>query len=208
MKLHIGCSDVYLKNYINIDANVDYFADEAPEDLLKMNTTTFKKYYKHDFGKSSNRCIADIEATLDDLPFDEHSVDEIILFHILEHLPQYEIKRSLEEVNRVLKVNGKLLIAVPDEKGNAELLAKAKTQKEEEWAIRLIHGTQKNKWSHHYCGYTKKTLKKLLKEYGFGKFKNRKNINFYPVIHLTAFKLKDKYTVIDDEMSFYMPCTF
>ena len=65
----------------------------------------------------------------------------------------------------------------------------AKTPEEEDWCIRLIYGTQRNKWSHHYCGYTERTLKEVLSLYRFNKFENLPNINFYPSIYLKAYKV-------------------
>jgi ubiquinone/menaquinone biosynthesis C-methylase UbiE len=167
MKLHLGAGTIYLKGYINIDAAPHYLTKDAPKDILEQNTTTIDNYYKHDFCKSSGKCIADVKAIIDKLPYDDNSVDEIVLLHVLEHFPANEVKIFLDEFYRVLKFNGLFYLAVPDVKKTAELLSKAKTPEEEDWAIRLIHGTQRDKYSHHYCGYIERTLKELLEKKTF-----------------------------------------
>ena len=189
MKLHIGCGCVYLEGYINIDASPHYLIWNAPNNMLEQNRTTLDNYYKHDFCKGSGMCVADKVGKIDDIDYEDRSIEEIVMLHVLEHLPTYEVSKTLEEFHRILIPNGKVYIAVPDVKETAKLLAKAETPEEEDWAIRLIHGTQRNKFSHHFCGYTKRTLKALLESYGFGNFKDLPNINFYPAIHLEAYKL-------------------
>ena len=189
MKLHLGSGTIYLKGYINIDANPTYLASEAPKDLLEKNTTTLENYYKHSFNGGSGVCIADLSCRIEKLPYQDSTVDEIVMLHVLEHLPAYKVDFVLHEFKRILKLHGKLYLGVPDVKGTAEMLAEAETPEEEDWCIRLIHGTQKNEFSHHYCGYTERTLKKLLSNKGFGKFKTLPNKNFYPAIHLEARKI-------------------
>ncbi len=191
MKLHCGCGTIYLSGYVNIDACPDYLAKNAPLDILEQNTTTFDKYYKHSFGGSSNKIIADYCCTLDSLPFQKSSVEEVVMIHVFEHFPKYVIEPIMSEINRVLSVGGKLIIGVPDTIGNAKLLLDAKTEEEEEWAIRLIDGTQKNRWSHHYCSYTNRSLRKALHHYGFDNFSNMENINCYPAIYMEAIKVND-----------------
>ncbi len=188
MKLHLGCGSIYLKNYINVDAAPDFLIDDAPARIITQNTTIFERYYKHEFCQGSGLCIADVQATIEKLPFDDQSVDEAILIHVLEHIPFYYVDNVIKEISRVLKTDGSFIIGVPDLKETAKMLAEAKTKEEEDWCIRLIHGTQKNKWSHHFCGYIERTLKDILSKHKFIKFENLPNMNFYPTIYMKAFK--------------------
>lgn len=188
MKLHIGCGPIYLKGYVNIDAFCDIMAVNAPLNLLEENTTTFDNYYKHTFGEGGKYTIADLSATLPPLPFESETVKEIVMFHILEHFPQYEVDEVVKELFRVLEVRGSLVVAVPDTISMAESLANSGTDEEKDWWIRCLYGTQKNRFSHHYCGYTKRTLKNLLLKHGFTRFEDMPNLNCYPSIHLRAFK--------------------
>jgi len=190
MKLHLGCGTIYLKDYFNVDVNPDYLAEDAPASALAQNTTIFERYYKHDFCKGSGLCIADIMAPINKLPFPDEHVEEAILIQVLEHIPAYEVSKVLREIHRVLCQDGVFIVGVPDLKETARMLAEAKSDEEEDWCIRLIHGTQRNEWSHHYCGYTNRTLREILSLYGFGNFENLPNINFYPSIYLKAHKVK------------------
>lgn len=62
------------------------------------------------------KCQPDIVADLEErLPFEDSSVDEIIMFHVLEHLGQ-DVKTYFafwKELYRVLKPEGELKITVP-----------------------------------------------------------------------------------------------
>lgn len=189
MKLHLGCGTIYLKNYINIDSAPDYFTDKCPSEILEQNFTTYENYYKKEFGKSSGKVVADLKSDLmDRFPFDDKSIDEIVMYQVLEHIPLYNVDKILSEISRVLKTDGIFKVCVPDVKETAKLLVESLTESEEDWAIRLIHGTQRNKWSHHYCGYTLRILKNVLLNHNFIKFEELPSINFYPVIHLKAIK--------------------
>ena len=191
MKIHAGCGTVYLSGYINIDAAPHFLSKESSTlaiETLNQNKTTFENYYKTDFNDRPHCVIADVKSLIDSMPFDDESAEEIVMLHVLEHFPHYKIDDLLNEINRVLKKGGKFIVGVPDIKKTAEGLAKAATPEEEDWYIRLIHGTQRNEFSHHYCGYTERTLKDLLSKYNFGNFEILPNINFYPAIHLKAYK--------------------
>lgn len=59
------------------------------------------------------KSVADIIASADELPIENAHVDAIIARHILEHLPN--TVKALKEWNRVLKMDGQLIIAVPDQ---------------------------------------------------------------------------------------------
>jgi SAM-dependent methyltransferase len=189
MKIHLGCGNIYLKKYINIDANPKFLAKEVSKEILEKNITTFENYYKYEFCKGPLVCIADIKSKINSLPFENNSVDEAVLIQVLEHIPSYEISAVLDEINRVLKINGKFIVGVPDLKKTAEMLAKAKTDEEEDWCIRLIHGTQRNEFSHHFCGYTERTLKNILLKHNFNNFELLHNINFYPSIYIKTYKV-------------------
>jgi SAM-dependent methyltransferase len=189
MKLHIGCGTIYLKDYINIDGAPTYLSKNCDPKIIEQNITTINNYYKQEFCTLPGFVVADLEHQLKEpLPFSDNSIEEVVMYQVLEHIPFYDLNCVLSEISRVLISNGAFLVSVPDIKKTAELLVNAKNEKEEDWAIRLIHGTQKNQWSHHFCGYVLRTLKDLLIKYNFITFEELPSINFYPVIHLKALK--------------------
>jgi SAM-dependent methyltransferase len=190
MKLHVGCGSVYLSGYVNIDGKVDYIAQNCPSSIVDSVETTFEKYYKYGFAKGPQITVADMEHDICQcpMPFKSNSIDEIVMEQVLEHFPSYDVGRVINEIYRILKVGGIFITSVPDLKETAKLLYEAKMESEEDWAIRLIHGTQKNNFSHHYCGYTERTIKTLLSNHGFGCFEDLPKINCYPVIRLKSYK--------------------
>lgn len=188
MKLHLGCGPIYLKGYVNVDAAYDTLATMAPTAWLEKNTTTFDNYYKHEFGKGGEHVVVDVRATFPPLPFDDESADEVVMMHVLEHFPQYEVGAILDEIFRVLRPSGSFVVGVPHTKLMAKGLAEAKTDEDEDWWLRCLYGTQKNMYSHHYCGHTPRMLRELLSKHGFARFDDMPNINCYPAIRLRAHK--------------------
>jgi len=189
MKIHIGCGTNYLYEYTNADANPQFLSSNPEaKKIIEENGTTFENYYKTDFKNRPTLVVADVKAMVEDLPFDSESVEEVVMFHVLEHIPFYRQKAALSEINRVLKKGGSFIVAVPNTVETAKLLINAKTQEEEDWAIRLLYGTQRNEFSHHYMGFTELSLIKTLRKAGFHRFKEEVNINFYPAIHIRCFK--------------------
>ncbi|MDP2966023.1 MAG: class I SAM-dependent methyltransferase [Pelolinea sp.] len=61
------------------------------------------------------------------MPFEDHSIDCILSIYIFEHLN--ELKSNLLEIKRVLKKDGKLLVALPSEGGFLYKLGRALTSK-------------------------------------------------------------------------------
>jgi SAM-dependent methyltransferase len=178
-----------LEGYINIDSAPDYISDECPSELVAQNSTDFNHYYKQDFGTLPGHVVADLKHNLmDPLPFPNGFIDEIVMYQVLEHIPAYEVGKLVADISRVLRIGGSFIVSVPNIREIAELLVDAETDEEEDWAIRLVHGTQRNQWSHHFCGYVPRTLKALLSRHGFATFEDLPSINIYPVIHLRAIK--------------------
>lgn len=59
--------------------------------------------------------VKKIIGTCSDIPLKDHSVDEVIASHILEHLPKLD--KDLQEIKRVLKKDGKLIVVLPCDPG-------------------------------------------------------------------------------------------
>lgn len=189
MKLHLGCGRVYLKGYINIDGSADHLADKCPPHLLEKLATDPDTYYRHDFGDAPPEVVVDRICELSQpLPFTTGSVEEVRMEQVLEHFPSYMAGALLDEIYRVLEPGGVFIVGVPDVKETARILADAETAEDEDWAIRLLHGTQRNAYSHHYCGYVPRTLKTLLMKHGFRRCEELPSINFYPVVRMRAVK--------------------
>ncbi|UZE92314.1 MAG: class I SAM-dependent methyltransferase [Methanosarcinales archaeon] len=58
---------------------------------------------------------ADVIADIQYLPFKDQSVDKILCYQLLEHVD--DLIKAMEEINRVLKWGGRVIIEVPHVKG-------------------------------------------------------------------------------------------
>ncbi|MCX6784017.1 MAG: class I SAM-dependent methyltransferase [candidate division WWE3 bacterium] len=98
--LDIGCGNGYHAHFERIDASRNYIA----LDIDEQKTIKISKPY-------IQKVVADCCKT----PFQDRSIDLIIASHILEHLPN--LPKALEEFNRILKTNGKLIVVIPCDPG-------------------------------------------------------------------------------------------
>jgi len=151
MKLHLGCGQIYLKGYLNID--------------FPLN--------KHNV---QNKSVADKHADILKLSYPENSVEEIRLHHVFEHFTRPIACALITKWYRWLKPNGVLRIEVPDFQRTAKAILNPLNISEKKLkAIRHIFGSHEAKWAIHCEGYTSKSLSILLKMYGFKIIKIDKN---------------------------------
>ena len=189
MKLHLGCGPVYLDGWINIDICIDgytWLAIERP-DIMNYNKTTLNNYYKYSWGeREHNLAVVDKFMNISKFPYpyDDNSVDEILIIGTFEHFDKDEGIKLLKEWHRILKPDRRVIIDVPDMVETMRYL-----EGNPEWAIRLIYGSQKNKYAFHKWGYTLETLSDTCKEIGF-KITNEINLveHGYPMFTIEAIK--------------------
>ena len=81
MKLNLGCGPDRKEGYVNVDK----FQQYNPDQLADLNEFPY--------------------------PWDDNSVDEVFMSHILEHLDDQQ--KVLEEIYRILKKGGKLKLIYP-----------------------------------------------------------------------------------------------
>lgn len=114
IKLHLGCGNVLLPDYINIDKEDcvkgrDLVEPPKPEfwyvfgDPTRVNLATTKK------GEFLQLDVMEIDRF-----FPAESVDEIYSAYLLEHLTSQEIFILMYKFHSVLKPKGKLITIVPD----------------------------------------------------------------------------------------------
>jgi len=93
MKINLGCWNILLDGYLNIDL----------QELPFMRDENFPK---------SSFLQADI-LHIDEY-FPANSVEEVRASHFLEHLSHFEVTQTLYKIWRILEPNGKLVAVVPD----------------------------------------------------------------------------------------------
>lgn len=151
MKLHLGCGQIYLKGYLNID--------------FPLN--------KHSI---QNKSVADKHADILKLSYPKNSIEEIRLHHVFEHFTRPIACALITEWYKWLKPNGILRIEVPDFQRTARVVLNPfSTGRKKKLAIRHLYGSHEAQWAIHCEGYTPKSLSTLLKMYGFKINKINKN---------------------------------
>ena len=107
----------------------------------------------------------EIVADIGDIPLGDHSVDEIYVGDIVEHIPLWRYDEVFCEWSRILKPGGLV-------KGRCPNIDRAMRDYAEgnetfENAFNAIYGWGNNPTQVHYRGYTEETLTKLFAAYGF-----------------------------------------
>jgi len=89
LKLHLGCGDILLKDWVNIDMTKPRF--DIPEGIIFL------------------------DSDIRDLSFiPSESVDEILIINVLEHFPMSEHDLLLYNWWRMLKLNGRVRLVGPN----------------------------------------------------------------------------------------------
>jgi len=57
---------------------------------------------------------ADVRADIAELPFDSESVDEIVCYQVIEHIPYQKSQQLFDEMYRVLKPGCRAILETPD----------------------------------------------------------------------------------------------
>jgi predicted SAM-dependent methyltransferase len=108
----------------------------------------------------------DVVATVDDLPFEPGTVDEIYSSHTLEHFPQEVLRRQLLPYwVSLLKPGGRLVTIAPDVEAMATDYVQGETPFEDFRDV--LYGGQEYVGDDHFTGFTPESFSKLLLEAGF-----------------------------------------
>jgi SAM-dependent methyltransferase len=137
VKLNLGCGSTKLKGYIGVDG---YEANQP--DILC------------DFTKGP-------------LPFVTGTVDEVVMFHCIEHIQKKLHSQVLNEIRRVLKVGGRLCLTYPNFWECAQRW-KNNTEGQRDYWHATLFGRQLYPGDYHVCAMDPIELGILLRDLGFG----------------------------------------
>lgn len=135
-KLNLGCGSNKLEGYINIDTE-----KSTKPDLV------------HDFVKCS-------------LPYKPNTIDEIVLFHTIEHIRKEFHPQLIAEFFRVMKVARPLFISYPNFWECASRWKDNYQGKRDFWH-KTMFGRQLYPADYHVCAMDPKELEVLLLKVGF-----------------------------------------
>lgn len=136
LKLNLGCGANKIKGYVNIDV----------EDSVKPDL-------KHDFTKAP-------------LPYEDGTVDEVIMFHTIEHISKRFHNAILGEVWRVLKKGAKFYCSFPEFIKCVENWKTNAGGAREFWEA-TIYGRQDYPSDYHVCIMDSAHFKILLESHSF-----------------------------------------
>ena len=109
--------------------------DGAPVNTWDTVDSTYAATYKHTWGDKP-------------LPIEDNKYDWVHASHVLEHIPWWKVQQALRDVYRIIDVNGRVTIWVPDA---LKIIHKATTapdgylEKEKDWACAGLN-PQKDLW--------------------------------------------------------------
>lgn len=158
MKVHLCAGDIFLTDYVNCDVEGEIVTDREA-----MPHRDLSNYY-------GNRMIGYKHATQVDRkfnltcfpwPFEDDSVEEIVMIQAIEHFDFPMARRIMDEILRILAPGGRLLIDFPDLVAGIKVFAETN----HDLMMRFIYCNHKNQYSIHHWGYTRESFPQLL---GFG----------------------------------------
>jgi len=162
-KLNIGCGNVPLVGYTNIDK---YYYPDSEVSLTDHNLAITWNEKHPDSPWQYGDAI--------DVNFPPDHFDEVIMVHVLEHLSMDAGNVAIKQAHHVCKPGGTIEIEVPDLTKACENFLKTPITDEgysAEWLriMGCLYGTQgaDGEGQFHLCGYSKEYLKFKLKERGF-----------------------------------------
>lgn len=136
LRLNLGCGEEYLEGFINIDV------------------------------ASNVKCDVTCDIRTQPLPYSENSVDEVWVLHALEHCERKYWDHIFYNIRRVLRINGKLVLAYPEFGKCVTNFLENKSNLRGFW-LHTIFGRQQYPSDYHVTAVHTPEMKEILASYGF-----------------------------------------
>ena len=134
MKLHLGCGEVYLEGYRNIDQPAEAHAVQR-------------------------KIVADEQADLTGLRYPAGSIEEVRLHHVFEHFSRPVAMALAASWGSWLRPGGVLRIEVPDFERTARSALRTFASRRRRFiGIRHLFGSREAEWAVHREGWTQESL--------------------------------------------------
>ena len=180
IRLHLGCGEKYLPNYINID---------FPPSNHSVQTNLY----------------ADFITDISKLNFPNESINEIRSHHLFEHFDRATALATLCKWHQFLKIGGTIHIETPDFEAAAQAFLSNNSIPTQQKILRHLYGSQEAFWALHYDGWYSKKYDYVLKKLGFSSIAINKS-KWKDTYNITITAKKEKkltapeYTVIASEV--------
>jgi len=190
LKVHVGCGNIYLNGYWNVDLAGFLEKDQGPH-IKQMNETSVEDYYARLNGtilELPQRRVTIVDEFMDmtDLQFERGSVQKIVAIQCFEHLSPVKALNTLVNWWGVLAQNGMAIVSVPDMRPTIAWLSDESDVRQ--FAIRHLLGSQRDDLNWHQAWYTPETLTELLSSVGF-QVEPLENPHIYPAICVRCHKV-------------------
>jgi autotransporter strand-loop-strand O-heptosyltransferase len=138
----------------------------------------------------NNTGLVDLKCDLAAIPFLDETVDEIYTSHVFEHIMINDVYSVLEEWERVLKLDGTIIMYLPNLEREVNIWLESPPEKK--WfEVHRIFGSQSHEGNTHFSGHSPESLKYLLERFNFKVTKcETGNRGFGDEIQLEAKKVK------------------
>jgi predicted SAM-dependent methyltransferase len=142
VKLHLGCGEVYLPGYINVD--------------FPPSRHSVQRHTK-----------ADIFVDVSQLHYPTGTVDEIRLHHAFEHFERPVALRLLIDWYGWLKEGGQLIIETPDFHRCVQAYLNSTNLNSQMKIVRHLFGSHEASWAVHYDGWYRERFTHVLTALGY-----------------------------------------
>jgi hypothetical protein len=140
-RLHLGCGDVYLRGYLNVD-------------------------YPPGLGVASGASRPDLAADIVTLDAPERALAEVRLHHVFEHFERAVALALLVRWFEWLEPGGVLTVETPDFERCVEGFAD-RSPEEQSIILRHLFGSQEAPWARHLDGWSARRFREVLARLGF-----------------------------------------
>ena len=177
LKLNLGCGSTKLNGFIGVDS----FEDNKPDVLC-------------DF-------------TAGPLPFKDGEVDEVVMFHAIEHIRKQKHSFILNEIRRVLRIGGRLCLTYPNFWECAQRW-KNNTEGQRDYWHATLFGRQLYPGDYHVCAMDSIELEILLRDLGFGSVLSRPEPRdvWNSITVATAIEVKTYKDLLIDDLQSMQVC--
>ncbi len=104
--------------------------------------------------------------TWDDIPLPDNSIDDLHYSDAVEHVPLWDYDKIFPELNRILKIGGKIWGNTPNIHSVTTRYAKGEVSFEDMFLN--LYGWADHPYQMHYQTFRYDTLTKVMEKYGFG----------------------------------------
>ena len=105
--------------------------------------------------KYGNKKLSYLKGSIEELPFEDHTFDVVVSFETIEHVGEEIQKKFLEEICRVLKPEGTLIMSTPNKAVYTDLVEGENPFHVKEFYVKEFQEFLGSRFSHmeYYCQY-------------------------------------------------------